>query len=47
MKQIKVLFIMALLTLTANADWKPLKSFDHYGSKAFTLKKRCGVCRVT
>ena len=44
MKYIKVLCIIVLLTLTANADWKPLKSFDHYGSKAFTLKK--GVAYV-
>lgn len=27
------------MTLTANAGWKPLKSLDHYGPKAFTLKK--------
>jgi len=39
MKQIKTILIAILLTLTANADWKPLKSLDHYGPKAFTLKK--------
>ncbi len=44
MKQIKILLITMLLTLTANAGWKPLKSLDHYGPKAFTLKK--GVAYV-
>ena len=44
MKYIKFLFIIVLLTFTANADWKPLKSLDHYGPKAFTLKK--GVAYV-
>ncbi len=44
MKQIKILLITLLLTLTANAGWKPLKSLDHYGPKAFTLKK--GVAYV-
>ena len=39
MKQIKMIFIAVLLTLTANADWKALKSLEHYGPKAFTLKK--------
>jgi hypothetical protein len=39
MKQIKTMLVVILLTLTANADWKPLKSLDHYGPKAFTLKK--------
>ncbi len=39
MKQIKIILITLLLTLTANADWKPLKSLDYYGPKAFTLKK--------
>ena len=39
MKQIKTILIAILLTLTVNADWKPLKSLDHYGPKAFTLKK--------
>ncbi|BAF72964.1 hypothetical protein [Sulfurovum sp. NBC37-1] len=39
MKQIKTIFITLLLTLSANAGWKPLKSLEHYGSKAFTLKK--------
>ena len=44
MKQIKTILIAILLTLTANADWKPLKTLDHYGPKAFTLKK--GVAYV-
>jgi hypothetical protein len=39
MKQIKTMLVVILLTFTANADWKPLKSLDHYGPKAFTLKK--------
>ncbi len=39
MKQIKIIFITLLLTLTVNAEWKPLKSLEHYGPKAFTLKK--------
>ena len=39
MKQIKTILVVILFTLTANADWKVLKSLDHYGSKAFTLKK--------
>jgi hypothetical protein len=38
-KYIKVLCIIALLTFTANANWKPLKLFGQYGPKAFTLKK--------
>lgn len=33
-----------LLILAAQADWKPLKSLDHYGPKAFTLNK--GVAYV-
>ena len=33
-----------LLILAAQADWKPLKSLEHYGPKAFTLKK--GVAYV-
>ena len=44
MKQIKIIFIILLLILTANANWKPLKSLDHYGPKAFTLKE--GVAYV-
>ena len=44
MKQIKTILIAILLTITVNADWKPLKSLDHYGPKAFTLKK--GVAYV-
>jgi hypothetical protein len=44
MKQIKTILIIILLTLTVNADWKPLKSLDHYGPKAYTLKK--GVAYV-
>ena len=44
MKQIKMIFIAMLLILTANADWNPLKTLDHYGPKAFTLKK--GVAYV-
>jgi len=43
-KYIEVLFIIVLLTFTANAGWKPLKSLEHYGPKAFTLKK--GVAYV-
>ena len=39
MKQIKIVLITILLTLTVHAGWKPLKSLDHYGPKAFTLKK--------
>jgi hypothetical protein len=39
MKQIKTMLVVILLTFTANADWKQLKSLDHYGPKAFTLKK--------
>ena len=38
MKQIKIIFITLLLTLTVHAGWKPLKSLDHYGPKAFKLK---------
>ena len=38
MKQIKIILITLLLTLTAHAGWKPLKSLDHYGPKAFRLK---------
>ena len=44
MKQIKTILIAILLTLTANAEWKPLKGLDYYGPKAFTLKK--GVAYV-
>ena len=33
-----------LLTFTANADWKSLKTLGHYDPKAFTLKK--GVAYV-
>jgi len=39
MKQIKTILMVMLLTLTANADLKPLKSLDYYGPKAYTLKK--------
>ncbi|BAF72965.1 hypothetical protein [Sulfurovum sp. NBC37-1] len=44
MKQIKTILIIILLTLSTNAGWKPLQSLDHYGPKAFTLKK--GVAYV-
>jgi len=44
MKQIKTVLVAVLLTLTLNAGWKPLKKLDHYGPKAFTLKK--GVAYV-
>ena len=44
MKQMKIILITLLMTLTVNADWKPLKSLDHYGPKAFTLKN--GVAYV-
>ena len=43
MKQIYVVLTI-LLTLNANADWKPLKKLDYYEPKAFTLKK--GVAYV-
>ncbi len=36
--------IVILMSLTANAGWKPLRSLDHYGPKAFILKK--GVAYV-
>ena len=38
MKQIKIILITLLMTLTVHAGWKPLKSLDHYGPKSFTLK---------
>jgi len=44
MKQLKILWIAALMIGTVYAGWKPLKSLDHYGPKAFTLKK--GVAYV-
>jgi len=45
-KQIKTILIAILLTLTAQAGWKPLKSLDHYGPKAFTLKKGVSYVEV-
>ena len=39
MKQIKTILIAILLTLTANAGWKPLQTLRYYGPKAFTLKQ--------
>ena len=39
MKQIKMIFIVMLLALTANAGWKSVKTLGHYGPKAFTLKQ--------
>ena len=50
MKQIKSILIAILLTITVNADWKPLKMLDHYGPKAFTLKKGVAyveICKYT
>ena len=34
-----MILIATLLTVTANAGWKTLKTLGHYGSKAFTLKR--------
>ena len=39
MKQIHIVLMVMMLTLMAHAGWKPLKSLEHYGPKAFTLKK--------
>ena len=39
MKQIKMILMATLLTLTANAGWKSVKTLGHYGPKAFTLKQ--------
>ncbi len=39
MKQIYIVLIAILLTLTVQADWKPLKTLGHFGPKDFTLKK--------
>lgn len=44
--QIKTILIAILLTLTANAGWKPLKTLGHYGPKAFTLKKGVGYVEI-
>ena len=44
MKQIRIILVTLLLILTAQAEWKPLKTLDYYGPKAFTLKK--GVAYV-
>jgi hypothetical protein len=38
-KQKKILLIAILMTIIAHGGWKPLKNLDHYGPKAFTLKK--------
>lgn len=38
MKQLKTVLIATMLTLTANAGWKPLKRLNYYGPTAFTLK---------
>ena len=46
MNQIKIILITLLLTLTANAAWKPLKSLDYYGPKAFTLKKSVAYMEI-
>ena len=39
MKRLKTILTATLLTLTAHAGWKPLKTLEHYGPKAFTLKE--------
>ena len=39
MKKIYIILLTIFLTFTAHAGWKPLKSLDHYGPKAFTLKE--------
>jgi len=39
MKQTKALLVAILMTLSTHAGWKQVKTLEHYGPKAFTLKK--------
>jgi len=39
MKQMKIIGMVIVLTLAAQAGWKRVKSLEHYGPKSFTLKQ--------
>ncbi len=44
MEQAKILLLATLLSCASQAGWHPLKTLEHYGPNAFTLKK--GVAYV-